>query len=313
MTNPFTPSTVYPPITYNADPKAYVSLGSDIQRGKPEFVMSRGELMRFAVNPWKWLRAEKDDQTAAMAHGSALDCLSLTPARFAEQYAVCPDTYPSEGGTEKPWNWNANYCKDWRKTVEAEGREPIKPTDWDAARDAAARLMEDPLIARLFDCSQKQVQCMVEYRDKDTGLVVQIKTLIDLVPDKSSEWGRFLADLKSANDAEIRAWEKAVFAHKYAEQAAMYVDAFNAVTGENRDSFLHVVQESEAPYAVARRMLSDEFLTLGRDNYRRALKHYCRCIAEQKFPGYDDMNDNSANPIVDGWRVTQPAPWMIAA
>lgn len=312
MMNPFTPSTAHPPIVKNADPRAYVALGKGIRRGDAAFIMSRGELVRFAENPWKWLKSERDDATKEMTWGSALDCMALTPSRFADCYEVCPENYPA-GDSEKPWNWNAGYCKNWRNEVEASGKEPIKIAELEQVRIAKARLMEDEAIRFIFSASEIQVQCVVEYRDKDTGLVVQIKTLLDLVPVTYSPWGKFLADLKTTNDAAIQPWEKTIFHQGYHVQAALYTDAFNAVTGEDRSGFLHVVQESEYPYAVARRMLSDEFMSLGRETYQRALKHYCRCVTDGQFPGYDDANDNSANPIVDGWRVAQPAAWMIAA
>ncbi len=307
------PSTQFPPLTVDADPKAYVALGAKIQRGKPEFIMSRGELVRFAENPWKWLKSERNDATNEMQWGSAVDCMTLTPERFKDLYEVCPETYPTDKEGEKPWNWNATFCKNWRKEVEAAGKETIKTAELEMVRIAKFRLSEDPTIATILAHSQKQVQCIVEYHDKDTGLVVHIKTLLDLVPFAAGEWGKFLADLKTTADAAIQPWEKTIFYQGYHVQAALYTDAFNTVTGENRSGFLHIVQESDYPYAVARRMLSEEFMQLGRDTYRRALQHYCRCVAEGKFPGYDDANDNAANPIVDGFRVAQPAAWMIAA
>jgi hypothetical protein len=307
----FLPSSVHPPITQNADPRAYVALGSDKKKGDVDFIMSRGELVRFDVNPWKWLKGERNSATKAMNWGSALDCMWLTPHRFKDLYAVCPETYTNDAGEEKPWNWNANKCKEWRKDREEEGKEVIKLEEMEEARIAKSRLMEDPIISKLFGESEVQVQCMVEYHDKDTKLVIQIKTLLDLVPNKGTEWGEFLCDLKSTNDAAIYEWEKTVFYQHYAEQAALYTDAFNAVTSENRSGFLHIVQESEQPYAVARRMLSVEFMQLGRDKYLSALKRYCRCLAEQKFPGYDDDNSDSSNPIIDGWRLTNPSSWMV--
>lgn len=309
--NPFSISEQHPALTLDADPKAYIALGREVRKGERGYIMSRGELVRFSKNPWKWVKSEPVNATSEMQWGSVVDCMALTPSRFKDQYEVCPETYPTADG-DKPWNWNASFCKNWRRDLEATGKEPIKLMDLEEARIAHSRLMEDPLIAALFSQSKTQVQCVVEYCDKDTGLKVLVKTLLDLVPNAGSEHEKFIADLKTTKDASVYEWEKSVFHQGYHVQSAMYLDAYNAATGEDRSGFLHVVQESAPPYAVGRRMLGDDFLELGRQTYQSALKFYCQCLEANKWPGFDDMNDNSANPIIDGWRITSPSSWMVS-
>jgi hypothetical protein len=319
MSNPFTASTVYPPVTFEADPKVYHSLGSEIRRGKPGFIMSRGQLVKFAENPWKWIRYADKPTTDAMNWGSLVDRLTLTPHLVSSCYEVCPDTYPATAKKKdapqemKPWNWNATFCDDWRQEVLKGGKEPLKRSTLDAARVASARLLEDERVAAVLKCSKRQVQVVVNYRDKETGIDVPFKAMPDLLPEPGSEFERFIPDLKTSNDAGPDGWERKVFAEGYHIQAGSYIDAVNAATGRAYDSFLHIIQESDEPYAVGRRMLSEEFLNIGRDFYKRALRHYCQCLALNKWPGYDDQNDNAASPILDGWRLTQPEAWMIAA
>jgi hypothetical protein len=315
--NPFTPSTQYPPVTFGADPRSYHALGSEFKRGDKRYIMSRGNLRRFAANPWKWRQGGEAEVTSAMAWGSLEDCLLLTPDLFSSNYEVCPATYPAtakkaDAPTEhKPWNWNATYCQDWRAKVMSDGKEPVTRDELDEARIACARLLEDEHIASVLACSKRQVQVVVEYHDKDTGLVIPFKAMPDLLPEPGSAWERFIPDLKTTKDASPDTWDRKVFAEGYHIQAGSYIDAVNAATGRNYDSFLHIVQESSPPYAVGRRMLSEDFLTIGRDFYRRALKEYCQCLATGKFGGYDDRDDNSANPILDGWRLTSPSAWMV--
>lgn len=337
--NPFIPSTKYPPICYDADPVVYHALGKSAGRGKPDFVMSRSELVRFNRNPWKWVRGAETEETNEMEWGSLIDCLALTPERFDDVYEVVPETYKTVGmecphcgsvtdskkcakckadriqvEVENPWDWKSTRCQEWKRGVETAGKSPVKRSTLTAAKEAVFRLMEDEIIKRLFDASKKQVQIVVEYQDKATGIVVQVKSMLDLMPDASDgEYGRFLADLKTTKNAEIGSWERQIYDRNYHTQAALYLDSTNATLGSKYDGFLHAIQENEAPYAVARRMLPDEYLTMGRDTYQSALKRYCQCLATGKWPGFDDEDDKPGNPILDGWRIANPSAWMIGA
>lgn len=299
--------------------------------------MSRSELVQFNRNPWKWVHGAQDEETGEMEWGSLIDCLALTPERFESVYEVVPETYTTTGmkcpvcqsvtdskkcakckvervevSVEKEWNYQAAQCEEWREGVKKAGKTAVKRSTLTAAKEAVFRLMEDEIIKRLFDASKKQVQIVVEYHDKVTGIVVQVKMLLDLLPDHlNAEFGRFLADLKSTNNAEISAWERHIFAFNLHTQGGLYLDGTNAALGTNYDGFYHAVQEQDAPYATARRMMSEEFLTLGRDTYKKALKRYCQCLATGKWPGFDDEDDQPGNPVIDGWRIANLSAWMI--
>jgi hypothetical protein len=130
------------------------------------------------------------------------------------------------------------------------------------------------------------------------------------VPDPLSEFGTILGDLKTTISAAPRSWLDTVFKRGYHIQAALYLDAYNAATGSNYTQFAHIVQENFAPYETARRVLDAEFIQLGRAAYRRALVDYCWCLANDKWPGFDDWNAGGGD-LIDGWRVVSPAAWMI--
>ena len=124
-----------------------------------------------------------------------------------------------------------------------------------------------------------------EYADKETGLTVPLKGMIDLEPRVNSTFHDSLADLKTCNSASPFPWARAVFEHGYHIQAAMYLDLYNSATGQDRTTFLHVLQESYAPWEVGKRLLSQEFLELGRLTYLTALQRYCQCLAANSRPG----------------------------
>lgn len=279
---------------------------SDVRRGDPAFVMSRSALKDFALCPSRWIRGYKEDDTASTEWGDMLDCLICTPEDFNNRFIVAPSTYPGAKGEEKPWSWNANYCKDWRDKQE-DGVTVIKHDESAALLSAKAELLKDAKIRLLIECSEKQILIEAEYQDKETGIVVPLKGLVDLAPDKdNAEFGNCLADLKTCNSAHPRAWAKQVNEYGYDMQGALYLDMWTAATGEDRNTFRHALQESFPPYQTGRRILAQEFVEVGRLKYQSALKCYAQCLADNYWPDYETGRD-----CIDGWTITQPEAWMV--
>jgi hypothetical protein len=285
---------------------------SEHPRGHPEFAMSRGELVEFNKCPNRWLLGYESEETKATEWGTIIDCLVLTPERFENEFSVTPLEYPAtpkkkgEVPEMKPWNRNATYCREWE---DAQTGTVVKGDVLTQAQNAVKFLMADKQIAELIQCSEKQVMVVGEYRDEDTGIVVPLKGLIDLLPDREGRFGSALADLKTCYTANPFSWTKAVDQHGYDIQAALYLDLHNATEGtSDRLEFLHVLQESYPPWQVGRRILSEEFVQLGRMKYLSALKRYCQCLKANSWPGFDDGEDRD---ILNGWRLVQPEAWMI--
>jgi hypothetical protein len=144
------------------------------------------------------------------------------------------------------------------------------------------------------------------YQDEETGIVVPLKILIDLLPGKDSQWSGTIVDFKTTESAALRKWRSKVYQFNYDAQAAFYLDVWNATTGEDRQDFRNIVQESYAPYQTEKRLTSQEFLEIGRSKYMKALALYCACLKSNLWPGYD-----SDCRTIDGWQLTEPEPWMV--
>lgn len=285
-----------------------------VARGQPGYVMSRTDLCEFDRCPVRWRNGYKDGGSESTEWGQLMDALVL--GRFSEQVAVCPETYPAPAHHERvkkgkikegdplPWRFGAEYCDDWFALQE--GKLVVKAKKADEAREAMNILEEDEAVFAVLDDSRKQVFVGGEYHDSETGIVVPVRCLIDLVPEHANE---MLADFKTCNSAHPRAWAKSAFDYDYHTQAALYLDLFNAATGEQRDEFRHVLQESFKPYQVAKRIMSAEFISLGREKYRRILKRYAECLKTGQWDDYDSGGPHDV--VIDGWLVTQPLDWMI--
>jgi hypothetical protein len=292
----------------SVDTETAVYVRQDAKRGDRDFIMSRSELAAFAACPHKWRHSEGwNEDTASTKWGSLIDCLALQPNRFRDLYAVAPETYPdTKTGEPKEWNWNANFCKDWR--AKQGNREVIKQPDVIAGEDALSVLHKDTNASDLLLSSDRQVFVMAQYHDKETGINVAVKALIDLVPKKSHAFfGKCLADLKTARTADPRKWSRVVFDSGYDMQAALYLDAYVAATKEDRTDWLHLIQENTHPYELGRRLLSSEFVEIGRQRYVSALRAYARCLKDNHWPGYDERSRFA----ISGWTITEPEPWMV--
>lgn len=280
-----------------------------VERGHPDFVMGRSDLMDFAACPHKWRCGYESDDTEATEWGTFFECLVMWGAATEDRFAICPETYPdTKTGEPKPWTFAAKFCKEWR---EAQGNKQIvKAETWTQAQNAVKFFYGNRNLAALVGCSKKQVMVEARYTDKETGLIIPIHGLIDFVPDKGNEeFGCGLADLKTTRSAVPFTWGRDVFTRGYHVQAALYLDLWNAATREGRTDFRHAVSESGPPWETACRVLSQDFVTLGRMQYIEALKRYAACLKTDTWPGYDT---EAAGTCWQGWLVTEPEPWMVS-
>jgi hypothetical protein len=277
------------------------------KRGDTDFVMSRSELMEFWRCPRRWYEGYESEETKPQEWGSLIDGLVLgTADQFKARFAITPETYKSDKGEVKPWNWNANVCKEWRE--DHPGKQIVKFEDSRKATQAAAAILADDRLSKIVKNSEHQVMAVSGYNDLETGLEIPLKVLIDIVPNEQSGIGKSLVDLKTCNSAGLHAWKRAVFEHGYHVQGALYLDVYTAATGEDRCDFRHILQESYEPYQTGLRCLSLDFIELGRLKYIAALKRYCMCLSTGVWPGYDET---APRALPDGWPLVEPEAWMV--
>lgn len=300
------------------------------QRGAREFVMSSGALREFAACPERWRQGYQSPDSDARTWGSLIDCLLTTPKQFESIYAIAPDTYITKALTcpkcdsvsgsaacrkckrarveivvSKDWNNNATECKTWAAARKAEGREIVSARLVADARAAIGRLNHDEIIAAWLAACDCQVWVAGEWHDEPTGLQIPVKALLDFRPRPGTEFAKCLGDFKTTRNAAAMPWQRWCFTAGYHIQAAFYMDLYTAATGEDRNTWCFIVQENYAPWQPGKRMLAQDFLTLGRAQYRQMLGNYCQCLARDRWPGYDDTDE-----AVQGWTLVAPEPFM---
>lgn len=301
----------------NVLPADYHRQEPHVKRGDREFVMSRSELMAFKSCPAKWIAGWEPKDTDATEWGSLMDCRILLPKRlwidYVEQPATvkatksmaCVKTGDAQVGEDVPWAPTSAEARDWTAEQRKAGRIILTSEDYGQSTAALAILMADHRIAEVLANSNRQVMVIGQYRDPETALTVDLKGLIDLVPALGSAQEKSLVDFKTTRSAHPRTWTRAVDERDYDAQAALFLDLYAAATGEDRNTFLHILQENTAPWQPARRILSQEFVELGRLKVRSALALYCQCLSTGVWPDWD-----SGSPF-DGWGLCEPEPWML--
>lgn len=278
--------------------------GHGKQRGDPDFPLGSSDLRKILDCPHKWRFSDEDDgaRTEATKWGTLIDSRVLGGDQSL--VAVAPAFYrDAKTNEEKPWNWNAKVCDAWKE--EHIGKLIVSHATGEKAQLAAGRLRDDRYVAAILAASCFQVMLTADYHDGATGISVPVRGLVDVLPAAWADNANTLADLKTTSNAQPKAWGRAVNDRGYHVQGALYLDLWNALGVNQRTTFRHIVQESEAPYEVCTRMLSDEFVVLGRALYETALHNYCVCLKTGCWPGYDTGS-------FDGWAITAPEPWMVA-
>lgn len=270
--------------------ETYARQAEGVKRGHRGFIVSRSELTNLALNPKRWLDGyrEEESDTDATKWGSLIECLAGLSGKFEDKYSVAPAEYEDEKtGKMKPWNWNATVCKDWR---EAQGDKEVLKSDLkEKALLALDALSKDAEVSELFACSRKQVMVVGTWKDKDTGLEIPLRCLLDLVPNKDHPaYGKCLADFKTARNGCPDIWARVVDDAGYDVQAALSRDLYVAATNEDRTDWLFPVQENVHPYHVVKPMpaLTAEFFHYGQRKYEAALALYAKCLATNHWPSY---------------------------
>ena len=312
----------------NVDPQFYHDV--PFERGSVEYPVSPSMLKQFAHCPSRWLRGYNPPETKGKDFGSVIDCLLLTPEQFSHKYAIQPLTYESEGMqcpvcktisdskscrehkvdrvrviVNKEWSGNSKICQEWSEIQTENGKEVITADILADATLAITRLKSDDVLGPYMEQSRRQVLVTGEWHDEPTGLTIPVRCLIDLAPADDSEFAGSLGDVKTTRTAALMAFQRDVFKYGYHLQAAFDLALFNAATGQERTDWCFLVQESYHPWQTGRRLLAQDFIDLGRCDYKRLLGNYCACVKSGKWPDYDE-NDEA----VQGWSIVSPAPWM---
>ena len=205
---------------------------------------------------------QQREETRAMMMGSAVHTAVLEPTTLLERYGVAPrcDKRTKEG--KQVWS-----------DLESTGKIILSNDDFQMIDAISQSVKANETAAKLLSQGQAEMT---------------VYTQINGIPAKArTDWYRpgIIVDLKTTDDASPIGFSRSCATYGYAQQAAWYLDCCEA-EGLEAHTFIFIVVEKSAPYAVAIYELTPESVEFGRTQYHHALNKYKECTAINEWPGY---------------------------
>ena len=226
--------------------------------------VSKSLLWDFNESPYKWRHSSGREVTKAMDLGTLIHSAILEPETAITDIAsVSP--FP---------DFRTKAAQEWRDDQREMGRMIVTDADIRTASGCEQVFSED--YAQRFGVGYKsEVAVFAEIG------AIQIKGMIDLVPDSLD----LLVDLKTtARIGSLREITNTIINRGYHWQAALYLDLWNAASGENRDRFMICFIEVTEPYETAWVEVSPALIEAGRVGYMNALAKWQSCVATDVWP-----------------------------
>lgn len=206
------------------------------------------------------------EETPAMKTGRMVHAGILEPDLFLDTHVAMQEC---DRRTKAGKEYYEKFC------IENEGKVIMSKKDYDQVFGMIGSVTNHPSANAILRNNHNELSFFAEIEG------VKIRCRPDILRE-----GRLLADVKSTEDASFRAFQRSIGNYKYHRQAAIYCDVVSQVTGETYDTFTFIAVEKYPPYAVQVFVLDEASIEKGREEYRRGLEIYKRCLASGKWPAY---------------------------
>jgi hypothetical protein len=214
---------------------------------------------------------KSDEPTKAMQIGTVAHTAILEPHKLSEIVAIKPEGMSLVTKEGKAWKAE----NDGKIILDAE-----EAADIEGMAQAVRRHPS-------FEPSHldNKIEASVFAEDEETGLPLKAR------PDLWAEGIGLILDVKTTDDASEEAFLRTIQKFAYHVQAAHYIE----MTGAS--DFVFITVERNAPYAVAAYRLSPEWLELGFETRRRAIRIVHECTALNSWPAYPTGTTTLALPV----------------
>jgi hypothetical protein len=226
--------------------------------------VSKSLLWDFNKSPYKWRHSSGKEATRAMDLGTLIHSAILEPNIPLEDIAAV-SPFP---------DFRTKAAQEWKADQREMGKMIATEDDIRTASGCEQVFSED--YAQRFAGGYKTEVAVF-------GVIgaTQIKGMIDLVPDNLD----VLVDLKTtAQIGNLRDITNTIISRGYHWQAALYLDLWNAASGEKRTRFVICFIEVSEPYESAWVEVSPELIEVGRAGYMNALAKWQSCVAIDAWP-----------------------------
>jgi len=185
-------------------------------------------------------------------------------------------------------NWRTDKAKQDAEDARADGMVPLLPHEYRMVQDMAAALRAHPVASALFSPERGDAEQSLFWIDGPTGMYRRAR--LDHLPYPTSA-RMILSDYKTCAKADAVSAAKTLHNLGYARQAATYLDGVQALGHADAEAmYVICFQEKQPPYLVHIFEVDAMALTIARDQNRAALELYARCVAEDRWPGWEDVD-----------------------
>lgn len=251
-----------------------------LYHARPELSSTEARLLLDSAAKYRW----KKDHPPLISPSKKFDIGSAihtqTLGTGYEAVAIPDELLASNGAI------STKAAKEFVEQTRAEGKIPLKSSEFQPIADAAEAVLAHPGARNLFT-QEGDSEVSVFSLDPATG--VETRARFDFLP---STFGlgapsRVAVDLKSCVDASEGGFTKSIANYNYDVQRAWYLDTLLWETGEQAE-MVFVAVEKDPPYLVAVHQLPTLWVEMGKTKARIARETYAACVAADSWPGYGD-------------------------
>lgn len=240
---------------------------------------------------WAWNPNHiKQESSAALDFGRAAHCLLLGDEMFENSFVVRPETYENDKGEWKPWNGNANACKEW--LAKHADKTVITPEQIERIRRIHADASTNEMIK--LGVLNGRVERTICWKDRETGIWLKVR------PDAMPNADGVFADLKTASKFSEDFLENQIFDACYYLQAAM-IRMVCRELGIPFETFVLVYVLNDDVPDTAHVEMSNFAIDRGERAIRWCLRTIRECLDKNEWPG--------ARPFDGGERPIHMKTW----
>ena len=227
---------------------------------------SRLKLLKRSAAHMKHDMDNPQEPTQAMIIGSATHSAILEPVLFAKEWGRLPE---GDGRSKAVKDAKAELI------IEFGADHILKPDAYDNILAMRDSVFGNALALDLLDGADTETS---HYWTQNG---VACKARIDALPREDSPWNDCVVDIKTTANGSPEEFRRSCFNFSYHLQARHYLSA------AERDRFIFIVVERDAPHCVAIYELDEAALELGRQDREFLLGQWALCEAEQAAGGPD--------------------------
>lgn len=223
-------------------------------------------------------RKKTDEEMKKFIIGQAVHTLILEPELFEETFLIA----------EKP-RGNSKEAKKakeaGRRTFIAEdGRTILTPKEYDECHKMAIEGSSNSVWTKV-KMSEGNIENSIywDIKCEDLNFSVYIARL-RACPDFFNN--KIIIDVKTTES--IKKFQQSVESFGYYRQAAMQIDALSTIDNKERKFFFLAI-EKKPPYLTKTFDIEDEYIEIGRKEYKKAALIYAKCLKSNEWPGYDEI------------------------